>query len=225
MPRLGPKAFEQSAGFLRIRNGANPLGCQRGPSGKLSGCIGHGPGYALQRNGSHAAGRPQACIDINRYATEQIGIPTLKDIVSELARPGRDPRQEFETFAYAEDIATLSDLKPGMKIPGIVTNVTAFGAFVDIGVHQDGLVHISELADGFVKNPAQVVRVQQKVAVTVLDVDLERSRIALSLRTVPGRPASKPRPAPKAEKPRPPAASKKQKKTPFNNPFAELLSK
>ena len=106
-----------------------------------------------------------------------------------------ETREEFEKFTYADNVATLSDLKPGMKIPGIVTNVTAFGAFVDIGVHQDGLVHISELSDGFVKNPAQVVRVQQKVAVTVLDVDLERNRISLSMKTIPGKPTFKPRPS------------------------------
>jgi len=225
VPRLGPKAFEQSAGFLRIRNGANPLDASAVHPESYPVVLAMARDMHCSVTDLMQQADLRARIDINRYASEQIGIPTLKDIVSELARPGRDPRQAFETFAYAEDIATLSDLKPGMKVPGIVTNVTAFGAFVDIGVHQDGLVHISELADGFVKNPAQVVRVQQKVAVTVLDVDLERSRISLSLRTMPGRPASKPRPAPKAEKPRPPAASKKQKKTPFNNPFAELLGK
>ena len=166
----------------------------------------------------------RAKIDITRYATDQIGLPTLQDILAELARPGRDPRQEFERFAYADDVATLADLKPGMKIPGIVTNVTAFGAFVDIGVHQDGLVHISELSDGFVKNPAQVVRVQQKVAVTVIDVDLERSRISLSMKkTAPAVPAPKPRPSTKAQKPKPLPQGKKQTKTPFNNPFADLL--
>jgi uncharacterized protein len=223
VPRLGPKAFEQSAGFLRIRNGANPLDASAV----------HPESY----NVVFAMARDMHCnvtdlmqqtdlrarIDLNRYATDQIGLPTLKDIISELARPGRDPREEFEKFTYADNVATLSDLKPGMKIPGIVTNVTAFGAFVDIGVHQDGLVHISELSDGFVKNPAQVVRVQQKVAVTVIDVDLERNRISLSMKTTPGRSTPKTRPASKAKKPAPPPSGKKPKKTPFNNPFAELL--
>ena len=225
VPRLGPKAFEQSAGFLRIRNGVNPLDASavHPESYRVVFAMAHDMHCSVTDLMQQAALR--ARIDINRYASERIGIPTLKDIVAELAKPGRDPRKEFEKFAYAKNIATLSDLKPGMKIPGIVTNVTAFGAFVDIGVHQDGLVHISEMADGFVKNPAQVVRVQQKVAVTVLDVDLERSRISLSMKTIPGRSASGPRPSPKAEKPAPPASNKKQKKTPFNNPFAELLGK
>jgi uncharacterized protein len=165
----------------------------------------------------------RAKIDISRYVTEQVGLPTLKDIISELARPGRDPRQEFERFAYADEVEKLSDLKPGMKIPGIVTNVTAFGAFVDIGVHQDGLVHISELSDGFVKNPADVVRVQQKVAVTVVEVDLERNRISLSMKTTPGRSTPNPKSSQKAKKPKPQPKSNQGKKTPFNNPFAELL--
>ena len=224
VPRLGPKAFEQAAGFLRIRNGVNPLDASAV----------HPESYTVVS----AMARDMHCnvadlmrqadlrakIDITRYATDQIGLPTLQDILAELARPGRDPRQEFERFAYADDVATLADLKPGMKIPGIVTNVTAFGAFVDIGVHQDGLVHISELSDGFVKNPAQVVRVQQKVAVTVIDVDLERSRISLSMKkTAPAVPAPKPRPSTKAQKPKPLPQGKKQTKTPFNNPFADLL--
>ena len=130
-------------------------------------------------------------IDINRYISEQIGAPTLNDILAELSRPGRDPRQEFEKFEFADGVEKISDLTSGMKVPGIVTNVTAFGAFVDVGVHQDGLVHISELADRFVKNPADVVRVQQKVEVAVLNVDLERDRIALSMKTASGRPPGK----------------------------------
>ena len=122
-------------------------------------------------------------------------------------------------------MATIADLKPGMKIPGIVTNVTAFGAFVDIGVHQDGLVHISELSDGFVKNPAHVVRVQQKVAVTVIDVDLQRNRISLSMKRVPAASTPKPRPSTKAQKPKALPQGKGRAKMPFNNPFAELLRK
>ena len=109
-------------------------------------------------------------------------MPTLRDILEELAKPGRDPRSEFESFSFAEGIDKIEDLKPGMKLPGIVTNVAAFGAFVDVGVHQDGLVHISQLADRFVRDPAEVVRVQQKVEVTVLEIDLPRRRIALSMK-------------------------------------------
>jgi uncharacterized protein len=124
-------------------------------------------------------------IKLDRYITEAIGLPTLTDIMSELAKPGRDPRQQFEIFAFTEGVSKLEDLKPGLKLPGIVTNVTAFGAFVDIGVHQDGLVHISQLSDSFVKNPSDIVKVQQKVQVTVLEIDLPRKRIALSMKSRP----------------------------------------
>ena len=120
-------------------------------------------------------------IRLKVYETADVGLPTLRDIVQELAKPGRDPREEFEPFSFAEGVNSIDDLKPGMKVPGIVTNVTKFGAFVDIGVHQDGLVHISKLADRFVKDPSEIVKVQQKVMVTVLDVDKERSRISLSM--------------------------------------------
>ena len=113
-------------------------------------------------------------------------MPTLTDIVNELAKPGRDPREKFEAFSFSEDAHELKDLKPGMKLPGIVTNVTQFGAFVDIGVHQDGLVHISELADQYVSEPADFVKVHQKVQVTVIEVDVERKRIALSMKSIPG---------------------------------------
>jgi len=121
-------------------------------------------------------------IDLSRYTTDRIGMPTLEDIRSELAKPGRDPRSEYESFHFDESVKSMDDLKVGMQLPGIVTNVTAFGAFVDIGVHQDGLVHISELADRYVKDPAEIVKVHQRVSVTVLDVDIERKRIALSMR-------------------------------------------
>ncbi|MHC4493563.1 MAG: S1 RNA-binding domain-containing protein, partial [Planctomycetota bacterium] len=120
-------------------------------------------------------------IDLERYVGGDVGRPTLRDILEELARPGRDPRPAFEVFAFA-DVHDLGDLAPGMTLPGIVTNVTAFGAFVDVGVHQDGLVHVSELADRFVKDPSAVVRVREKVRVKVLEVDLERKRIRLSMR-------------------------------------------
>ena len=121
-------------------------------------------------------------INLEDYVTETVGLPTLNDIFEELAKPGRDPREDFEDFTFAEGIETLDDLQPGMKLTGIVTNVTAFGAFVDIGVHQDGLVHISQLADRYVKDPADIVRVGQKVTVTVLDVDLAKRRISLSMK-------------------------------------------
>jgi uncharacterized protein len=190
VPRLGPKAFEQSAGFLRIRNSENPLDTSAvHPESyhivfSMAGDMGCLVTDLMQKK------EMREKIDIHRYATEQVGIPTLNDILKELARPGRDPREKFEKFTFADDIEKVSDLKIGMKVPGIVTNVTAFGAFVDIGVHQDGLVHISELSDRFVKNPADVVRVHQKVMVTVINVDLERNRISLSMKTVPGKSAN-----------------------------------
>jgi uncharacterized protein len=127
----------------------------------------------------------RAKIKLEQYVTADVGLPTLNDIMAELAKPGRDPRQKFEAFSFAEGITKPTDLKPGMKLPGIVTNVTAFGAFVDVGVHQDGLVHVSQLADSFVKEPATVVKPGQKVMVTVTEVDLARNRIALSMRSKP----------------------------------------
>ena len=180
--RLGPKAFEQAAGFLRIRDGENPL----------DGSAVHPESYHIV----DAMAKALSCsvvdlmrdeelrkrVDLTRYVAEKAGLPTLNDIIEELAKPGRDPRQEFETFRFADGIEKIEDLKPGMKLPGIVTNITAFGVFVDVGVHQDGLVHISQLADRFVKNPNDVVKLHQKVAVTVLGVDLERRRISLSMK-------------------------------------------
>ena len=124
-------------------------------------------------------------IKLPQYVTESVGLPTLTDILGELAKPGRDPRQKFEVFSFQSGVEKMDDLKPGMKLPGIVTNVTAFGAFVDIGVHQDGLIHVSQLADRFIKDPAEVVKVQQKVMVTVTEVDLPRKRIALSMKAAP----------------------------------------
>ena len=124
-------------------------------------------------------------IDPERYVSERVGLPTLADIMEELSRPGRDPRQEFAPFNFDQAVRRIGDLTPGMRLPGIVTNITAFGAFVDVGVHQDGLVHISQLADRFVRNPSQVVHLQQQVTVTVLEVDLDRKRISLSLKSAP----------------------------------------
>jgi uncharacterized protein len=124
-------------------------------------------------------------LDINKYISERAGVATLKDILEELSRPGRDPRRDFELFSFAPGIEKIEDLQAGVKLPGIVTNVTSFGAFVDIGVLQDGLVHISQLRDGYVKNPPDVVKPRQKVVVTVLDVDMERKRVSLSMKEQP----------------------------------------
>ena len=186
VPGMGPKTFEQSAGFLRIRQSDNPLDASAvhpesyGIVESMARDVGCGVIDLIDR------GELRSKIDLKRYVSEKVGMPTLTDIVGELAKPGRDPRKQFEAFSFAEGVHAVADVKPGMKLPGIVTNVAAFGAFVDIGVHQDGLVHVSELADRFVKNPAEVVKVQQKVMVTVLSVDLERKRIALSMKTSPG---------------------------------------
>jgi uncharacterized protein len=182
VPRLGPKAFEQSAGFLRILNGKNPLDASAVHPESYHIVSSMADDLACLVTDLMHRKEMRDKIDIHRYASEQVGIPTLHDIVKELARPGRDPRNKFEKFAFAEHVKNVSDLKLGMKLPGIVTNVTAFGAFVDIGVHQDGLVHISELSDRFVRNPADVVKVHQKVMVTVIYVDLGRNRISLSMK-------------------------------------------
>jgi len=120
-------------------------------------------------------------INLKNYITDKVGLPTLNDIMDELAKPGRDPREEFELFKFADDVNKIEDLRVGMKLPGIVTNITNFGAFVDIGVHQDGLIHISKIANKFIKNPAEVLKVHQKVTVTVIDIDIERKRISLSM--------------------------------------------
>ncbi|MCX6091906.1 MAG: Tex family protein [Candidatus Bipolaricaulota bacterium] len=183
VPRLGPRAFEQGAGFLRIRDGDDPLDQSAV----------HPESYSIVRRMAADLGCTvvdlirdaglRGKIDLDRYVTDAVGLPTLNDILAELARPGRDPRERFETFAFSDDVHEIADLVPGMKLPGIVTNVVDFGAFVDIGVHQDGLIHVSQLADRFVEHPSAVVKVGQRVLVTVLEVDIERRRISLSLRT------------------------------------------
>lgn len=185
VPRLGEKAFEQAAGFLRIRDAANPLDASAV----------HPESYPvvtqMARDLNCSVGdlvrdsALRARIDLKKYVTDKVGLPTLQDIFAELAKPGRDPRQQFEAFSFAEGVSKPADLKVGQKLPGIVTNVTAFGAFVDVGVHQDGLVHISQIADHFVKNPAEILKVGQKVNATVVEVDLTRNRIALSLKLRP----------------------------------------
>jgi protein Tex len=182
VPRLGAKAFEQAAGFLRVRGGDHPLDATAV----------HPERYALVEQMAADLGvavtelvQNDPLIDriaLDRYASGDVGLPTLRDIADELRRPGRDPRDTFELPAFRDDITAPRDLKQGMQLEGVVTNLVAFGAFVDIGVHQDGLVHISQLADRFVKDPADVVKVGQKVSVTVMNVDLERNRIALSMK-------------------------------------------
>jgi uncharacterized protein len=185
VPGLGPKAFEQAAGFLRIRNGKHPLDAsavhpERYPVvDRMAQDLGCSVSD-LSANPSRAA-----AIKLDKYITPEVGLPTLQDIIKELAKPGRDPRKQFEVFSFSDEAMKIEDLKPGMKLPGIVTNVAAFGAFIDIGVHQDGLAHISQLSDQFVKAPSDVLKVGQKVMATVLEVDRERKRISLSLKTNP----------------------------------------
>ena len=182
VPRLGEKAFEQAGGFLRIRNGKNPLD---------SSAV-HPESYpvvekmaaSLKCDVNNLIQDPslRKQINLRDFISDNTGLPTLKDILEELAKPGRDPRETFEAFSFQEGINEMEDLRPGMRLPGIITNITNFGAFVDIGVHQDGLVHISHLSNGFVSNPAEVVSVQQKVMVTVLEIDIPRKRISLSMK-------------------------------------------
>jgi uncharacterized protein len=179
--RLGPKAFEQCAGFLRIRGGKNPLdGSAIHPEryelvGRMARDLGCGVAELLRDEGQRKR------LDLSRYVGDEVGLPTLQDILAELEKPGRDPRPAFQAFRFA-DVHDVADLRPGMSVPGIVTNVTRFGAFVDVGVHQDGLVHISNLADRYIGDPSEVVRAGQQVLVTVLDVDVKRRRIGLSMR-------------------------------------------
>lgn len=185
VPRLGEKTFEQCAGFLRIRGGEHPLDASAV----------HPERYALVERMAKdlgadvsallADGRLRSRIRPEKYVSEDAGLPTLRDILGELEKPGRDPREKFEAFSFKEGVREISDLKEGMRLPGIVTNVTAFGAFVDVGVHQDGLVHVSQLSDRFVSNPADVVKVGQRVSVVVTEVDAARSRIGLSMKTRP----------------------------------------
>ncbi|HOU53357.1 MAG TPA: Tex family protein [Myxococcota bacterium] len=186
VPRLGPRAFEQAAGFLRVRGGDHPLDATAV----------HPERYPLVERMARDLGLPLAAlpgnagavdrIDPGRYVGPEVGEPTLRDILEELKRPGRDPRETFEPLRFREDVRRLEDLVPGMVLEGVVTNVTAFGAFVDVGVHQDGLVHVSELADRFVRDPAEVVRVGQRVQVRVIAVDVPRRRVSLSRKGLVG---------------------------------------
>lgn len=185
VPKLGPKTFEQAAGFLRIRDGRDPLDASAV----------HPESYHLV----HTMAKDLNCavpdlmkneelrkkIDLAKYVTDTVGLPTLKDIMAELAKPGRDPREKFESFSFTEGVEKIEDVVPGMKLAGVVTNITAFGAFIDIGVHQDGLAHLSQLADRFIKDANEAVKVNQKVMATVLEVDVKRKRISLSLKKNP----------------------------------------
>jgi len=185
VPRLGEKAFEQAAGFLRISKAKHPLDASAV----------HPERYELVEKMAKDVNASvkdlmssedlRSKIILKNYVSETVGLPTLQDILEELAKPGRDPRESFEVFNFQEGVNSMADLKVGMKLPGVVTNITAFGAFVDVGVHQDGLVHLSHLADRFIKDPNEVVTVNQKVLVTVMEVDIARKRVALSMKADP----------------------------------------
>jgi uncharacterized protein len=232
---MGPKTFEQAAGFLRVRGGEHPLDASAV----------HPERYALVERMASDLGVPVASligdakavdrIDMRRYLGDDVGEFTLKDILAELKKPGRDPRATFEPPKFRDDVRTLDDLKPGMELEGVVTNVTAFGAFVDVGVHQDGLVHVSQLADRFIKDPSEVVKVGDKLKVKVLEVDLQRKRIALTARKnerpqpQQGLSQGNPQPqGPRRDGPRPPQGPRPNTPPPqgkfSNNPFAKLAS-
>lgn len=211
--RLGDKAFEQAAGFLRIGNAKNPLDQSAV----------HPERYELVERMAKDLncsvkdliknGELRSKIDLKNYIDDETGLPTLKDIMDELAKPGRDPREQFEVFSFNDSVHKMEDLSIGMKLPGIITNITRFGAFVDIGVHQDGLVHVSHLSDRFVEDPAEVVKVQQQVEVTVLEVDIDRKRISLSMKSDPfGQKPTK-------------SIKTKQKQRRDNNPDGDLQAK
>jgi uncharacterized protein len=180
--RLGAKAFEQAAGFLRIRDAVNPLDSSavHPESYHVVDAMAVDTGCSVSEMMKDKSLRVK--IRLQDYVSDTVGLPTLNDIMQELAKPGRDPRKQFEIFSFAEGINKIEDIQIGMKLPGIVTNVTNFGAFVDIGVHQDGLVHISNMSNQYVKNPADIVKVHQKVQVKVLDIDLTKKRISLSMK-------------------------------------------
>ncbi|MBZ0263085.1 RNA-binding transcriptional accessory protein [bacterium] len=179
---LGPKAFEQAAGFLRIRNGKNPLDSSAVHPESYGIVAKMAADLKCQVDDLIKDVAERSKIKLENYVTDTFGMPTLKDIMQELEKPGRDPRSSFEIFQFAEGVNSIEDLKVGMVLPGIITNVTAFGAFVDIGVHRDGLVHVSQLADRYVKDPAEIVKVGQKVKVRVTEVDIKRGRISLSMK-------------------------------------------
>ena len=215
--RMGDKVFEQAAGFLRIRDGKHPL----------DGSSVHPERYEIVEKMAKDLGAEvkdliankelRKKIDLKKYVNESVGLPTLNDIMLELDKPGRDPRKTFEVFKFQDGVEHIEDLRIGMKLPGIVTNVTNFGAFVDIGVHQDGLVHVSALSNQFIKDPNEVVKVQQKVMVTVVEVDVARKRIALSMKD-----DNQP---PRGERKSSPSGKKEKEPQDVNDMLAVLKSK
>jgi uncharacterized protein len=215
VPRMGEKAFEQSAGFLRIASAKNPLdkSAVHPESYPIVEKMAADLKSSVEELMQNKELRKQVLL--KNYETDKVGLPTLTDIMNELDKPGRDPRKSFEAFKFDDSVHDIKDLKVGMRLPGIVTNVTNFGAFVDIGVHQDGLVHISQLSDTYVDDPNKVVKVHQKVQVTVTEVDVQRKRIALSMKS--GAPPASAGSSKKKEK--------KEEATDFASQLAALKSK
>ena len=227
VPRLGDKAFEQAAGFLRVRGGEHPLD---------SSAV-HPERYALVEQMAGDVGckveelltsdAARKKIDLKKYVSADVGLPTLQDILGELSKPGRDPRKQVRTVFLPEGVEKPGDLTVGMKLPGIVTNVTAFGAFVDVGVHQDGLVHVSQLSDQFVRDASEVVKVGQKVQITVMEVDLKRNRIALSMKSNPdldGSRRSSPGDRGPANRSARPTGGQRPAATPSNDWFSQAMN-
>ncbi|HEY1587433.1 MAG TPA: helix-hairpin-helix domain-containing protein, partial [Polyangia bacterium] len=232
VPRLGQKAYEQAAGFLRVRGGDNPLDNSAVHPESYDVVARMAKDLGVEVRGLVGRVDMVSKIDAGRYVDETRGLPTLKDILGELTKPGRDPRAEFEEVGFDPSVTEFEHVKEGMLLAGVVTNVTQFGAFVDVGVHQDGLVHVSELAHRFVKDPAEVVKVGDRVKVKVLNVDVARKRIGLSIKqatapTPPGPKPAGPKPPPSSGGPRPkkPSPPPAPGKTPFNNPFAAAFGK
>jgi uncharacterized protein len=235
VPRLGQKAYEQAAGFLRVRGAANPLDNSAVHPESYDVVERMAKDLGVDVKGLVGRTDMVSKIDMQKYVDDRRGLPTLKDIVGELGKPGRDPRAEFEEVGFDPSVTEFDHVREGMLLQGVVTNVTQFGAFVDVGVHQDGLVHVSEIAHRFVKDPAEVLKVGDRVKVKVVKVDMERKRIGLSIKQAAAAPTpqaapSGPKPSgyarregpPPPKKPQPPAPPAK---TPFNNPFAAAFKK
>ena len=226
VPGMGPKTFEQAAGFLRISGAKNPLDTSAVHPERYPVVEAMAKDFDCTVANLMSEPEMRDGIKLENYITDAVGMPTLRDIMDELAKPGRDPREQFELFTFTEGINKISDLEVGTKLPGVVTNVTAFGAFIDIGVHQDGLVHISELADKFVRNPHDVVEVNRKVMVTVMSVDVERKRISLSMKKDPLEPREQQSAkTEKVKKPngKRPKPKKGDKQASPGSPFADAL--
>ncbi len=220
--RLGDKAYEQAAGFLRIHDAENPLDTSAVHPERYS--LVEQMAKDLKCSIKELMDNTQLrkSIPLQKYASETVGLPTLNDIMAELAKPGRDPREQFEAFSFTDGVNAIGDLKIGMKLPGIVTNITNFGAFVDIGVHQDGLVHLSQITNRFIKDPNEVLKVHQKVEVTVTEVDANRKRISLSMKANEPREQTKPREQPKYQ--HKPAIEKKVQNEPETDMAIKLAA-